>query len=125
MIALRGMLPAGDFSSSHDFSFGGHPLDYGWQPKTACRLSGLVWRRSGDRHAPCTIGLTPARAARHAIAEHFRSLWCFGYVFDQLEETALAIGTQEYWPEGWLAVRETLALDSNAWSLDLLHVWSR
>jgi hypothetical protein len=34
MIALRGMLRAGDFTSSRDFSFGGRAIDYGWQPKT-------------------------------------------------------------------------------------------
>ena len=111
MIALRGMLTGGHFTSSHDFSFGGHPIDYGWRPKTAADYQDWY----GGALAIATrlaLSDTPQRGpARHTVAEHFRSLWCFGYVFDQLEESVLAIGAQEHWPEGWLAVRETLGLD--------------
>lgn len=111
MIALRGMLTAGHFTSSHDFSFAGHPLDYGWQPKTLVDYRDWYGGALGIA-TRLALSDSPQRGtARYMIAEHFRSLWCFGYVFDQLEETALAVGTQEYWPEGWLAVRETLALD--------------
>jgi hypothetical protein len=111
MIALRGMLTAGHFTSSHDFSFAGHPLDYGWRPKTLADYQDWY---GGALAIAKRIALSdsPLRGtARHMLAEHFRSLWCFGSVFDQLEESVLAIGTQEHWPEGWLEVRETLALD--------------
>lgn len=111
MIALRGMLTVGHFTSSHDLSFGGHAIDFGWHPTTIADYRDWY---GGSLAIATRLALSdsPQRGtARHAIAEHFRSLWCFGYVFDQLEETVLAIGTQAHWPGGWLAVRETLAFD--------------
>jgi hypothetical protein len=111
MIALRGMLTAGHFSSSHDFSFAGQPIDYGWLPKTLADYQ--TWY-GGALSIAKRLALSDSplcQTARHTIAEQFRSLWCFGYIFDQLDEAVLAIGTQEHWPEGWLEVWETLALD--------------
>jgi hypothetical protein len=112
MIALRGMLRAGHFTSSHDFSFGGHAVDFGWRPKTGPDFHD--WYGGALAIAKrLALSDSPHRAsARHFIAERFREIWCFGYVFDQLEETAVAIGKQEYWPEGWLAVQTTTALDA-------------
>lgn len=111
MIALRGMLTAGHFSSSHEFSFAAYPINYGWSPKTLADYRDWY----GGALAIATrlaLSKLPQRAsARSTIAEHFRGLWCFGYVFDELQEAALAIGTQEHWPKGWLAVWETLAID--------------
>ncbi len=111
MIALRGMLTAGHFTSSHDFSFAGHPLGYGWRPKTLADYQDWY---GGALPIATRIALSNSprrRMARDMIAEHFRSLWCFGHVFDQLEAAVLAVGAQEHWPEGWIEVRETLALD--------------
>ena len=112
MIALSGMLHAGQFTSSHDFSFGGRAVDYGWRLKTAADYQDWY---GGALEIATRLALSESflrKAARHAIAEQFRSLWCFGYVFDQLEEAAVAIGTQEHWPEGWLAVRKTIGFDA-------------
>lgn len=111
MMALQGMLTAGHFTSSHDFSFGGHAIDYGWRPKTGADYQD--WYGGAlDIATRLALSDSPQReVARHTIAEHFLSLWCFGYVFDQLEEAVLAIGAQEHWPEGWIQVRETLAFD--------------
>lgn len=111
MIALEGMLTADGFTSWHDFSFGGHAIDFGWRPKTA--IDFRDWY--GGALAIATrlaLSDSPQRGtARHLIAEKFRDIWSFGHVFDQLEEAVLAAGAQEHWPEGWLAVGETLALD--------------
>jgi hypothetical protein len=111
MIALRGMLTAGHFTSSHEFSFGGYPIDYGWRPKTAADQQDWYGGALGIATRLALSDSLQRGPARRTIAEHFRGLWCFGYVFDQLEQAVLAIGTQEHWPGGWLAVRETLALD--------------
>ena len=111
MIALRGMLTAGHFTSSHDFSFGGHADRFGWRPKTLADYQDWYGGALAIATRLALSDLPQRGTARHMIAEHFRSLWCFGYVFDQLEEAVLAIGTQEHWPEGWLAVWETLGLD--------------
>ena len=112
MIALRGMLQAGQFTSSHDFSFGARAVDFGWHPETAADYQdwyGGALEIAG-RLALSESGLR--NAARQAIAEQLRGLWCLGYVFDQLEEAAVSIGADEHWPEGWLAVGRTLRRDS-------------
>ncbi|HYN79711.1 MAG TPA: hypothetical protein VES73_18170 [Lamprocystis sp. (in: g-proteobacteria)] len=120
MIALRGMLKAGHFSSSHDFSFGSRAFDYGWEPKTLADYQDWY---GGALQVATRLALSesPLRAAaRQAIAENFRVLWCFGHVFDELEEAAIAVGTQEHWPEGWLEVRETIGLDRARMDASLL-----
>ena len=94
-------------------------VDFGWQPKTA--IDYQDWYGGALAIARrLALSESPLRAAaRHAIADRFRDLWCFGHVFAQLEKTAVNIGTQEHWPEGWLAVRTTLSLDSKRMEADL------
>lgn len=112
MIALRGLLHAGYLSSSHGCSFGAHAIDYGWWPRTIAEYQD--WYGGAlEIVRRLATSASPHRAeARRLIADHFRGIWCFGHAFDQLEETAIAVGTQEHWPEGWLAVRQTLGLDA-------------
>ncbi|WP_157633629.1 hypothetical protein [Thioflavicoccus mobilis] len=120
MIALRGMLTAGHFSSSHDFSFGGHAVDFGWCPKTLADYRDWY----GGALAIATrlaLSDSPQRiSARGTIAERFRSLWRHGCVSDELEGAVLAIGTQEHWPAGWLAVRKTIGSDRKRMTAELL-----
>lgn len=110
LMALRGMLKAGDFTSASDFSFGGRAFDYGWEPATLTDYQD--WYGGALEIAKrLALSNSPLRAAaRQAIAEHFRDIWCFGQVFNQLEAAALAIATQAHWPEGWIAVRETIQI---------------
>jgi len=119
MIALRGMLNAGNFTSSHDFSFGGHAIDYGWRPKTLADYRNWYGGALAIAKRLATSDSPQRNAARSIVAEHFRSLWCFRHVFNELEEAAVAIGTQEHWPEGWFAVRKTIALDAERMDVDL------
>ena len=42
--SLEAMLQTGHFSSSHDFTFGARPRDYGWMPKTRADRQDLVCR---------------------------------------------------------------------------------
>jgi hypothetical protein len=111
MIALRGMLTAAHFTSSHDFSFAGHPIHYGWRPKTLADYQDWYGGALAIATRIALSNVPQREMARQMIAEHFRSLWRFGHVFDHLEKAVLAIGAQEHWPGGWLAVRETLAFD--------------
>ncbi|MCG6862940.1 MAG: hypothetical protein LJE70_16940 [Chromatiaceae bacterium] len=120
MIALRGMLNAGDFISSHDFSFGGRAIDHGWHPKTLADYRAWYGGALAVAKRLATSDSPLRKAARSAIAEHFRSLWCLGHVFEELEEAAVAIGMAEHWPEGWLAVRKTIALDAERMEVGLV-----
>jgi hypothetical protein len=110
LMALRSMLNAEDYFSTHDFSFGGRAFDFGWEPTTLADYQD--WYGGALEIAKrLALSASPLRAAaRQAVADHFRRIWCFGQVFDQLEAAALAIGTQAHWPEGWIAVRETIGL---------------
>jgi hypothetical protein len=117
MIALRGMLKAGDFTSGDDFSFGGWAFDFGWEPKTIADYQDWYGGALEIAKGLALSDSTLRAAARQAIAEHFRGLWRHGPIcdqldFNQLEAAALAIGTQAHWPEGWMAVRETIGLDA-------------
>jgi len=119
-IALRGMLTAGHFTSSRDFSFADHPIDYGWQPKTLDDYQDWYGGALAIATRLALSDLPQRGTARHIIAESFRGLWCHGRIFDQLDEAVLAIGTQEHWPEGWLAVRKTIDLNRKSMAADLL-----
>lgn len=112
LIALRGMLHTSQFFTSHDFSFGGRPLDFGWRPRS--REDCEMWF-GGALEIARRLALTDSSArsnVRALIADAFRGLWLAGCVTDQLEQTAVAVAALEYWPEGWLAVRTILALDA-------------
>ncbi|MCU0735532.1 MAG: ATP-binding protein [Methylotetracoccus sp.] len=120
IVALRGMLRAAPFTSSHDFSFGGHPVDYGWRPKTRADCEEwfggalAIARRLALSNSPHRMSV------RLLLAHYFRGLWLEGFVLDQLEQTASDIGAEEHWPEGWLAVRKTLALDAKRMEASLV-----
>jgi hypothetical protein len=114
MIALRGMLKACDFISDYNFAFGGRTFDYGWEPETFGDYQN--WYGSAlEIVTRLALSDSPLRVdSRQVIAEVFRSLWRSGQVFDRLETAALAIGNQEHWLEGWLAVRETIKYDGES-----------
>jgi hypothetical protein len=108
LVALDGMLMTGHFTSSHDFSFGARPRDFGWYPKTnedinkwyrlalillqdLCDKKSLFWMR-----------------ARSMLARHFRGLWMHAGVHAELAAMARYIVTDGGWSDGWIAVRMTL-----------------
>lgn len=120
IVALRGMLRAEHFTSSHDFSFGGYPVDYGWRPKTRADCEEwfggalAIARRLALSNSPHKTSI------RLLLADCFRGLWSAGCVLDQLEQTASDIGAAKHWPEGWLSVRKTLALDAKRMDANLV-----
>ncbi|MBX7244192.1 MAG: ATP-binding protein [Candidatus Sumerlaeaceae bacterium] len=120
MIALKGLLHARYFSSSYDCSFGAHAVDYGWWPRTSAEYQDWYGGALEIARRLATSSSPHRAEARHLIAEHFRDIWCFGHAFDQLEKTAIAVGTEEHWPEGWLAVRQTLGLDAERMEASLV-----
>ena len=122
LIALRGMLRGGPVSSSHDFSFGGYAIDFGWWPRSPSDYQ--EWY-GGALSIAMRLALSDdphRKVARRLIAEeNFRDLWRFGRVVDLLEKAALELASQEYWPEGWVAVRRTRVWDAERMEADLLE----
>ena len=112
LIALRGMLETGDFHSVHDTSFGSRPIDYGWCPRNAEDCRAWFGGALAIARQLALSDTAEGTVARSMLADAFRGLWSEGYVQDQLEQVTLDIIAADHWPEGWLAVRKTLALDA-------------
>ena len=108
LVALDGMLKTGYFTSSHDFSFGARPRDFGWYPKTKedvrnwYRATLLLLKDLCDKKSAYCM------RARAMLARHFRGLWMHAGVQSELATIVRHFVTDGGWPDGWIAVRMTL-----------------
>lgn len=109
--ALDAMLEAWHFSSSHDFSFGAHSRDFGWEPRTEDDVT--AWFRASVALARELSGVnSPYRQhARSMLARRFRALWREARIPDDIEATARELNGDSGWPDGWIAVRSTIRFD--------------
>jgi hypothetical protein len=108
---LKAGLEAWHFSSMSNFDFGARPRDFGYWPRTSQEVQhwfaealNLI-ERLEHRNSPT------ASDARAVLAEHFRGLWHRGGVHNELSTLCREITRLRFWPEGWLAVRQTLDYD--------------
>ena len=113
VLALKAVLEAWQFHSASSFHFGARSRDYGYWPRT----SEEVRHWFGETlELVASLACSEGRAAgdaREALAEKFRGLWHRAGVPDELANVCRAIGAIRFWPDGWHAIRETLALDVN------------
>ena len=58
--------------------------------------------------------LAVAPEARRIVAKRFRGLWTGAGMYDALEEISSAMMEQGHWSEGWIAARQTLRYDHEA-----------
>jgi hypothetical protein len=110
--AFEALLRSGHFSSSHDFSFGARPRDFGLRPQSPDEV----------RHWYC-VGFTLVREllqseeylrgqAMRILAGQFRSLWTQGDMRDELTDLTVQIITDgTFWRDGWQAVKRVLYFD--------------
>ena len=122
--ALDGLLEAWHFSSTDDFSFGARPRDYGWQPKT--RGEEIAWYRAAlDYAKSLAFASGPLRdKARATFASKFRGLWVGAGIAGELDGAVREIAAENFWPEGWIAVRSTIRFEADkvsAVGLEQLH----
>jgi hypothetical protein len=111
--ALNAMLQTQAFSSMHEFEFGARPRDYGYQPRTREDLQ--RWFGATLTTVRRLISHAEARSPVLAIlARNFRGLWTQAHMYDELEQVCKEIANIVFWPEGWVAVRETQLHDSVA-----------
>jgi hypothetical protein len=104
--ALNAMLQTQAFSSMHEFEFGARPRDYGYQPRTGEDLQ--RWFGATLTTVRGLISHAEARSPVLAIlARNFRGLWTQAHMYDELEQVCKEIANIVFWPEGWVAVRET------------------
>lgn len=110
--ALDAALEAWHFGSSHQFSFGARPRDFGWQPGISQEVSG--WYRavlSFVREIALSDSPYSGRVTS-ALGRRFRGLWLHAWVHDDLEKLSGELSGGGGWIEGWLAVRATIRYDS-------------
>ena len=111
LAALKAMLRAMHFSSDSDFHFGACSRDFGYQPRS--RRETMHWYRTvfalaeGIAVSNCPV----AEAVKSEIAPYFRGLWSVIGLKDELEMLFVNLGAQEFYREGWLAVKRTRYYD--------------
>jgi hypothetical protein len=107
---LASLLKTDNFMAAHSFEFGSRIRDYGYWPGT--RAERIHWfveaLRLARKHS---VSNENAAFAREQIASTIRAIWVLGpEVQQELERFADDVGTSGYWHEGWIAVRNTLAM---------------
>ncbi|HQV89263.1 MAG TPA: hypothetical protein PKY67_03730 [Nitrosomonas sp.] len=111
LIALAAMLESSHFTSNHDFTFVNSHRDFGWQPKTDAEIS--AWFRVVVAFALSQANSNSLYTSdiKQLLAQHFGELWINAGICAELEETARALAAQGGWPDGWLAIRQTIHFD--------------
>jgi hypothetical protein len=112
LAALDSLLESWHFTG-HGFEFGARTRDYGWWPTSRDEV--VNWYGTTVNYAQrLALSTSPlAKKARTMLAENFRSLWSNIGMVDQLETMASAVSGQSFWPEGWIAVKQTIRFDSD------------
>jgi hypothetical protein len=111
ILALEAALEAWHFRAGSNFEFGARSRDYGYWPGTLEEVQHW-FRLTINLVESFACGNGPmARQVRTALAEQFRAIWHRAGIRDELARTCRAIKSNQFWPEGWLSVRQTLDLD--------------
>ncbi|MGM4923430.1 hypothetical protein AB8A31_11030 [Tardiphaga sp. 804_B3_N1_9] len=107
---LRTLLQGDHFSATQSFEFGAWVRDYGYWPSS--REERAHWFVSTlkliRKIAESDDQLM--QAIRSSVAQAIQGLWFFGpEVQDQFEAIAEEVAKDDYWQEGWIAVRIVLS----------------
>jgi hypothetical protein len=106
--ALKELLEGEYFSSSHEFEFGARPRDYGWAPQTHEEV--VSWYSQAIGYAQSLVLSDHPRRGEilHILADKFRGIWSKTDAVEPLETMIRSVNEKGYWPEGWLAVLNTI-----------------
>ncbi len=109
--ALEAMLEVMHFTSSHDFSFGARSRDFGWEPATNADMS--AWYREVVTFLKNQVAAKSPHAhkIKTILARHFRVLWTHSGICAEMENVVRVFSAPDGWPDGWLALRETIQFD--------------
>jgi hypothetical protein len=116
VMALRAALQASNFGPAYNFEFGVLLRDYGYWPRTADEVKRWFASTLQLAESVACSNRPPASQVRTIVAEQFRGLWATGVAYEYLERVFRAISEQQYWPEGWSAVRQTIHYDSKGFA---------
>ncbi|TPL08677.1 hypothetical protein [Mesorhizobium sp. B2-4-11] len=105
--ALDAMMKSGQFMPYSSSEFGARSRDYGYYPKLGTEV-GHWFEQVLMAAEPFSLQESPVMLrVQRAIARKFRGLWMNGSRFDALERICKAIAGYGFWPEGWIAARQT------------------
>jgi hypothetical protein len=117
--ALEATLEAWQFRPFHDFEFGARSRDYGYWPRSEEEVRhwfGLALKLSKElacSNEPIAAGV------RQILTEQLRGLWNRAGTYDEIEETFCAISQAQFWPGGWLAIRQVRHFDGKGLRPDI------
>jgi len=110
--ALDATLRATYFSGAGDLEFGARSRDYGYQPRSVADVKRWFGQALLLAEETACSNSPAAPQVREIVAHRFRDLWSHAGIFDDLERVCRTISKTGFWPEGWLAVRQTIHYDS-------------
>jgi hypothetical protein len=119
LIALKAALESWQFSSSYDFEFGAHSRDHGYRPRSKEELK--HWFELTLKLIETLVSSDGASTSLvlAALAEKFRGLWTKAGMYDELERVCRSILKKQFWPDGWIAVRETQYFHSKGFTPEI------
>jgi hypothetical protein len=109
-------LEAVHFGPGWDFEFGAHSRDYGSWPRTPADVKHWFGQVLNLVEELACSDKPVAPNMRAILAERFRGLWGSAGMYDELERVCRRISATEFWPAGWIAVRQTIHYDSSGFS---------
>ncbi|WP_415717009.1 hypothetical protein [Maridesulfovibrio sp.] len=117
---LNGLLQSNSFASGASFEFGARPRDYGYLPKTCGEVT--KWYNTSIIFVRNTIlnNSDFADDFKIVLAKHLRFLWKNANAMNELEKTVIAINSNGFWKEGWLAIRRAIFYDTKRLHQDSL-----
>ena len=113
LAALRAALEATHFGPGWDFAFGARSRDFGYWPKNRDEVKRWFGQSLGLAEELACSHKPVAARVREILAAQFRGLWGPAAMYDELERIFRRISAREFWPEGWIAVRQTAHYDSS------------
>jgi hypothetical protein len=119
VLALREALRAGDFWVHLAFDFGARSRDHGYWPRSSteykqwfAEVLSLV-----EQHGQPSKAV--AHEVRHSLVLTFRDIWRTASAPDEVARAIHSLNAEQYWPEIWIAVRQTLRFDGEDMHVEL------
>jgi hypothetical protein len=117
--ALEATLEAWHFQPFHDFEFGARSRDYGYWPHSQPEAEHWFGQSLGLSAALACGDEPTASKVRALVASKLRGIWTRARAYDEIESACRAISEKQFWPEGWIAVRQIQHYDSKSFTPDV------
>jgi hypothetical protein len=110
--ALEGALEAWHFQPFHDFQFGARSRDFGYWPRSPGEVKHW-FKLTLKLSAAIACGDMPVGSqVRTVVARQLRGIWTRACTYEEIEDACRTISEKQFWPDGWIAVRQIQHHDS-------------